>query len=500
MVNLFRRFQQPLMILVTILVIISFTWFYSRSDFMDQGAANRVGAIYGRNFSQAEYMREGRKYDLCQGLLPELWSELIQPATNADEAMNNFVWNSVVLRHESEQLGIRPTDAEIEEAIKVLPPFQTNGVYDSYKYTQFLANALQPRGMMSSTFEEMVGNDIRLRKLKAVLGTTLAASPSEIRSIFEQGHRKLETQLVRFEFAEFLKAQQPTDDDVKKAFEERKSTLQTDELRKVKFVSFNIPQQEKPLAGKERVDAFEKLSEKAQEFMVAMTEKGAKFEDVAARLGAKVQESPAFSQEAPPAELEKSPKVAAAAFKLTKEEPTSDAVQTDKGYFLVQLVDVVPPREKTLDEAKTALAEDLKNERAQEAMTLKATEVRNKIEAELKAGKSFADAVTAAGVKAETIEPFSLADPSKGKDGRSVAMAARDLNEGEVSAFTPIAGGSGILVYLVKKQPLDEKEFADGKDALADQISRGKVEAIFSEWFKQRRAAANIMLARAEKS
>ncbi len=498
MVNYFRRFQQPLMVLITIFVIISFTVFYSKSDFMDKGAASRVGAIYGRNFSQAEFMREGRKYELCQYALPELWQSLIQPATNADEAMNNFVWNSVVLRHEAEQLGIRPTDAEVEETIKALPPFQTNGVYDSYKYTQFVTNALNPRGLMPNTLEEMAGNDIRLRRLKTVLGTTLVASAAEIRSIFEQGHRKLETQVVRFDFAEFLKAQQPTDDDVKKAYEERKSTLKTDEQRKVKYVAFSIPNQEKPLVGKERVDAFEKLSEKAQAFMVSMTEKGAKFEEVAAKLGAEVKDAPAFPEGEPPSELEKSPKVAAAAFKLTKDQPTSDAVQTDKGYFLVHLAEVIPTREKTLDEAKIALADDLKNERAQEAMSLKATEVRNKLEAELKAGKSFADAATAVGVKAEPFAPFSLATPPfKEKDGREVTIATRDLDEGQLSPFIPVQSGSGLLVYLAKKLPLDEKEFADGKDALTDQVARGKTEAVFSAWFKQRRAAANIMLARA---
>jgi peptidyl-prolyl cis-trans isomerase D len=498
MVNLFRRFQQPLMILVTIFVIVSFTVFYSRSDFMDRGAASRVGAIYGRNFSQAEFMREGRKYELCQYVLPELWQSLIQPAMSQDEAMNNFVWNSVILRHEADELGIRPSDAEIEEAIKALPPFQTNGVYDSYKYTQFVTNALNPRGLMPDTLEEMVSNDIRLKRIKAVLGSTVPASPGEIRSMFEQSHRKLETQVVRFDFAEFLKAQQPSEDDVKKAFEERKSTLKTDELRKVKVVAFSLPPSEKPLAGKERVDAFEKLSEKAQEFMLAMTEKNAKFEDVAAKLGAKVQESPAFSQSEPPAELDKSPKAAQAAFKLSKAEPTSDAVQTDKGYLLLQLTDVSPAREKTFEEAKTALAEDLKNERAQEAMNLKATEVRNKIEAELKAGKSFAEAATAAGVKAEPYAPFSLSEPPfKEKDGREVTMATRDLSEGQLSQFTPSTSGGGLLVYLAKKQPLDEKEFTEGKDALADQLARGKTEAIFHEWFKQRRAAANIMLARA---
>lgn len=501
MVNLLRRYSKPLQFLITLFTIISFTVFYSRSDFMGPSAADRAGAIYGRNVSQAEYLREGRKYELCQYVLFELWQSLIQPATNADEAMNNFVWNSVILRREADQLGIRPTVAEIEETIKALPPFQTNGVYDSFKYNQFVQNALNPRGLMPDTLEEMAANDIRMKRLKALLGTTLAASPTEVRSTFELRHRKLEAQVIRFDFAEFLKVQQPTDDDAKKAYEERKGMLKTEEQRKVRFVAFTVANVEKPLVGKERVDAFEKLSEKAQEFMVAMTDKNAKFDEVAAKLGAKVQEAPAFSQDEPPVELEKSPKVAAAAFKLTKAEPNSDAVQTEKGYILLQLAEVLPSREKTFDEAKTALLEDLKSERAQEAMNLKATEVRNKIEADLKAGKSFADAATAAGMKADLFAPFSLSDPPmKERDGREVTITARDLNEGQISPFVPTGTGGGLLVYLAKKLPVDEKQFEESKAELADQVARGKSEGAFSEWFKQRRAAANIVSARIAKS
>ena len=502
MVNLLRRFQQPLMILVTIFVIVSFTVFYSRSDFMDRGASSRVGSIYGRNFSQAQFMREGRKYELCQYVLFELWQTLIQPAMSADEAMNNFVWNSVVLRHEADRLGIQPTDAEIEETIKGLPSFQTNEHYDSIKYNQFVQNALNPRGLMPDTLEEMVGNDIRLRKIKALLGTTLAASPTEVRSMFEMRNGKLECSVVRFDLAEFLKAQQPSDEDVKKAYEERKTTLKTDELRKVKFAAFTIPNAEKPLVGKERVEEFKKLGDQAQAFMVAMTEKGAKFDEVAAKLGAKVQETPAFSRDDSPAELDRSPQAAAAAFKLTQAEPSSDAVQTDKGYVMLQLAEIVPAREKTFEEAKTALVEELKNERAQEAMNAKATEVRIALETQLKAGKSFAEAATAAGVKPEEIPPFSMSAPPTKE--REVAMTARDLNEGQLSSLVPTGGATGasggLLVYLAKKQPIDEKKFAEGKGELADMLARGKSEAIFSQWLKQRRASANVLLARAEKS
>lgn len=489
------------MIIITILVIVSFSWFYNRSDFMDRGAADRVGSIYGRNFTQAQFLREGRKYELSQALMPELWQSLIQPATNQDEAINNFVWNGVVLREEAERLGIRPSDAEIEAGIKTIPLFQTNGVYDSSKYSGFVANALGSRGMTPEALEQIVGDDVRLTRLKTLLGATLAPAAGEARSIFELRHGQFECSVVRFQFADFLKAQQPGEDDAKKAYEERKSTLKTDELRKVKVVAFTAEKDGKPLAGKERVDAFVKLSEKAQEFMVAMTEPNAKFDEIASRLGAVVKETPAFSEENPPAEIDKSPKAAEAAFKLTKDQPNSDAVQGEKGYYLLQLADIEPAREKTFDEAKAGLIEALKNERAQEAMTLRATEVRNKIDADLKLAKPFAEAATAAGVKAETFPPFSLAEPPfKEKDGREVTIAARDLQEGQLSAFTPSMGegftpSGGVLVYLAKKLPIDEKAFAEGREQLADEIARRTHEGIFQQWFKNRRAAANVVLA-----
>ncbi len=504
MVKLLRRFKHPLTLAMTLLTSISFVWFYNRNDYMDRGAPNLIGSVYGKKFPQAQFLREGRKFDLAQGLTPELWQTLIQPAQTQDEATNNFVWNAVILRHEADALGIRPTDKEIEEGIKTLPFFQTNGVYDSTKYNN-LIGVLSSRGLTSEALEELVGDQARLKRIKALLGTTVVAMPGEVRAMYELRHGKFECSVVRFAFDEFLKAQQVSDEDVKKAYEERKSTLKTEELRKVKYVGFTVENAEKPLVGKERVDAFAKLSEKAQEFMIALADPKAKFEEVAAKLGAEIKETPAFSEDEPPAELDKSSKAAAAAFKLTKDQPASDAVQTEKGYFLLLLSDVTLPREKTLDEAKTALIDSLKAERAQEAMTLKATEVRNKIEAELKAGKTFADAATAAGMKAEVFAPFSLSEPPfKEKDGREVTLAARDLQPGQLSPFSPTMGngmtpGGGVLVFLDKKQPIDEKAFEESKAQTLTELTERDEEGLFRHWFKARRAAAKVLLARDEK-
>ncbi|MEA3208169.1 MAG: peptidyl-prolyl cis-trans isomerase [Chthoniobacter sp.] len=512
MVNLIRRFQQPLMIFITVIIIIAFTWLYSDTRFMDRMGADRMGRIYGRPISQAQFIRTGRNYELSRGLqmneiikalcaLPDEVPEfMISMYQLPEEYAQQFVWNTMVLRHEAERLGIDATQRERDELIKKMPAFQTNGAFDPTKLSLFITGQLTPRGLSEDALENLASDQLKLKKIKQVLGSTFAPSASEVRAAYEARHQKLEASVIRWDFAEFLKAQQPTEEEAKKAYEERKATLQTEEQRKVKFVAFTLPPADKPLAGKERVDALGALSEKAQDFSVAMTDKNAKLDEAAAKFGVKIEESPAFTSAAPPKELGNAPEVAEAAFKLSKEDPNSDPVQTARGYYILQLAEVIPARPRTFDEAKTALIEQLKTERAQEAMNLKATEVRNKIEAELKAGKSFAEAAVAAGVKAEPFPPFSLSEsPPKEPNADEVMRAASQLNEGQLSAFVPTqgAGGAsgGLLVHLAKKQPIDEAAFEKDKALVAEQVARGKRDAVFRQWFKLRRAEANVQLA-----
>src|ERR1041385_7125323 len=114
MVHLLRRFQQPLMIAITLLVIVSFTWFYSRNDFLDKTGAGRYATIYGRAVSFAQAQRIGRKFDLAQELgLDDLVQSL---AVRRQDARENFIWNDMVLKHESERLGVEPSSDEVVAA------------------------------------------------------------------------------------------------------------------------------------------------------------------------------------------------------------------------------------------------------------------------------------------------------------------------------------------------------------------------------------------------
>jgi peptidyl-prolyl cis-trans isomerase D len=497
MVNLLRKYQQPLMIAVTIVIIICFVWFYNGTQ-MDRIGSDRVATIYGRHISMAEFARGSRKFEVCRELrLVELLETMVGPARSIEEAKENFIFNGIILRHEAERLGVTTTDDDIVAGIQELPTFQTNGAYDSRKYTEFVQTVLTPNGFSPDQLEELMRDQLRMKRVRELIGSTVEPAPAEVRSAYEFRNQQTELSLVRLKLEDFLKTVQLTDEELQKAFDERKESLNTEEKRKVRVAAFVLQEAEKTLTGAERVKVMQKLADRAQEFAVAMTDKEAKFDEVAAKFEVKPVETPEFTASgAAPAELGSAPDLVKTAFSLSEKEPNSDALAAENGYYVLQLSGLTAPRPLTLEEAKPQLTEQLREERAQEAMNLKAAEIRNKIDAELKGGKSFADAVTAAGAQVETFPPFSLAVPKMDAPNAGEIMTqSLSLKPGQLSQFVPVQGG-GVLLHVNRRLPIDEEQFSKEQKTLAESVGRAKEHAAFQEWLTERRAAANVQGAR----
>jgi len=494
--HLIRRYQQPLLIVFTVLIIISFVGFFNGS-FMDKTGGGDGVTIYGRPVSQVERLREGRKFELARSLgMQEMLMTLAGKAQSMDEAVENFVWNSMVVRHEAGQLGISASDEEVLAAIQAMPVFQTNAAFDPLKYTQIFENALQPRGLGKDQLEELIRDDLRLKKMKSLLGATVAAGAGEVRASYDERYQKVEASVVRLKLDDFLATATAPDEDVKKLYDERAAQLKSDEKRKLKVAAFILPTTDKPLEPKERAEALGKLGRSAEDFSAALAEKDANFDALAEKAGVKVEETPEFSRREPPPEFATAPEVTAAAFKLSQKTPISDVVGSDRGYYVLQLTAIIEARPLTAEEAKPQLVEQLKRERAQEALNLKAAEIRTKIDTELKAGKPFAEAVQTAGAKAEPFAAFSQAEPKfELPDAREVMMAAFEMKEGQLSPFTPTAAG-GVIIHVDKRPPVDDSKFAAQKVSLEESLAQFSREALFSEWLKQRRAEARITEAR----
>lgn len=496
MVNILRRYQHPLMVLVTVITTISFVWLYNNTRSFDKIGADRVGEIYGRTVVQADYLRAARKFEICQMLnLTDLWSSLgfSGKMGSRNDFEENFVWNSFVLRHEADALNIVPQEQEVIATIQALPFFQTNGAYDSTKYNNFVHNALIPRGFTTDQFEEIIADSLRLQKIKAVLAATTPSLPAELHALYEKRSRKTEASVIRLKMEDFSKDLQVSEADLKERFGQQAATLLIPEKRTVKFAAFVLKPDQKSLPPKDRVSAMQKLADQASELAVAMTLKDAKFEEAATKLGATVAESPAFSQDQAPAELGSSEEIAAAAFRLTAEEPNSDVVTVEtSGYYVLQLGQIIPAKPMTFEEAKARLTAEMTSERAKEALGLKAADLRVKITTAVQLGKPFADAAKEAGATVEAVPAFSAAEPKfEIADAQEIMGRATDMAEGQLSEFIPTSTG-GLLLHIDKRLPLDEAGFEKDKALLAYNVDRNKTEGAFQLWLKERRGDAGL--------
>ena len=488
------------MIFVTIIIIICFAWLYNTNTRPgDDSEADIAGKLYGRPVTGAEFKRMVRMLNISQMLgLNDLMEGLgsTPRPTSRGQMQENYIWNSMVLRREATALGIAPAESEIIEAVQKIPVFSTNGVYDSTKYTQFVQMGLAPNGFTPDLLEELVGDSLRLEKIKALLGATDKVASSEIRSIYEMQYGKIDLSVVRLKLEDFKKDVKVSDEDVQKRFDERKATLLHPEKRKVKVVAFTLPPATPPLAGKERVTALQKLADTAEGLTVAMTAPDAKLEEAAAAAGGTVIETAEFEATAPPKEIGSAPQSAQAAFKLTTEEPNSDVVTTNDGYYVLQLAGITPAKPKTLEEAKKELTEELTDERAAEALNLKGAELRKKITEAVAAGKSFADAAKDAGAVAETFPTFSMAEPKVDQpDARVIMGRSSEMAAGEFSEFTPTQTG-GLLIHVDKRQPVDEAGMEKEKPMITNYLDGTKKNAAFQQWLKERRIAAGLVEAK----
>jgi peptidyl-prolyl cis-trans isomerase D len=504
MITVMRKHHKVLMIVITALVCISFSWYWNKTDFAQMGQGT-VGRIYDRNVSQLEFQRGARLLRLGSQLgMHDLIEDLTGEAQTEAEAYENFSWNLMVLRHETEELGIKPTTAEIANVVKALLAFQGTNGFDLAKYTDFADHALAPMGFSEAQIEELAGNQIALERVKRLLSAGISVPESEMRNSYEQAYAKMEVSVVRFPSADFAKEVQVSDPDIAKYFEAHKVQLKTDEKRKVKFVTFSLTDEQKKLTGKQRIDVLQKLADKANDFTDALQGKSADFDQVAAKFQLAPKETGEFTQAAPDPQLAVTPQLAQTAFALTNDSPNSDAIQAADGFYVEHLTKIEPARPLTLEEARPKIVAALTQERLQGLVAAKAAEAAQKLRDALKSGKSTDEAALQAGVKVEKVPAFALLDhasdvasaakpepKNEGPDMPYIKQTASEMKPGEVSDFVRMPDG-GLLVVLEKREPIDAAQYESAHPFVEGRALRNKSQIVFYEWLRERRRAAGV--------
>jgi hypothetical protein len=540
MMKALRRHKDWLMIVIAILAIPFIFYFVQRPDY---GAmrSDQFARMYDRNISTLEAQQIVRLLSLAQALG---MSEFVQTLTagaglNQNQVAVQFIVNLLVLRHEAGRLGLRPDASEIADVVRRLPAFQSESGFDMNKFSDFVRNGLGPMGLGEEHIEQLVRDELCLNEIKKLLAAGISISKGEVDENFQRGYDKFYVTVIRFRSGDFDRDIKVNDEDVQKYYDAHKTELKTEGKRKVQFVQMGLTEEQKKSTGKERIDALQKLADRATDFTQALLEKGADFKQSAEKFQLPVHETGEFTAGSPDPELKADPQLSAAAFKLSVQEPNSDPVQVADGFYILHLTGTSEPRPLTVEEAKPKIVDALKKSRARELMSTKGAEVVQQLREATKSGQSFEAAIQKAGAKPEKLPPFSLMEeekpksegkepkneplsqakepenepPSQGKESKNeppskskepkneapdlaaIKEAVAFLNPGEISDFSP-SGNDGFVAVLEKREPSADANAGEKKAAFEKRLLDNKQRVVFFEWLRDRQQAAGLQFSK----
>jgi hypothetical protein len=505
MMKLLRKHRDWLMIVIAILAIPFIFYFVQRPDY---GAIGRdhFARIYDRNVSMLEAQQFARLLSLAQalGMSDFVGTMTAGAGLNQNQAAVQFIVNVLVLRHEAARLGLRPSASEIADVVRKLPAFQGDSGFDINKFNDLVQNGLAPLGLAEEHIEQLVRDQICLNEIQKLLAAGVSLPKSELDENFQRGYDKLYVSVIRFRSADFDKDIKINDEDVQKYYDAHKAELKTDEKRKVEFVQMTLNEEEKKLAGRERIEALQKLADRATEFTQAMLDKDADFKQAAAtaKFQLPVHETGEFTAAEPDPQLKGDPQLGVAAFKLSAQQPHSDAVQVADGFYILHLTGKTEARPLTLEEAKPKIADTLKKTRARELMSTRAAELVQQLREAKKSGQPLETAIQKAGVKPEKLPEFSLIEEESEKsEGNEQKQQSRELltlkdavallNPGDVTDFVP-SGTDGLIAILEKREPLTDASSGEKKATFEKRIRENKERIVLVEWLRDRQQAAGL--------
>ena len=497
-----RKHQRWLMLVIAFLTIIAFAFLYNTTE-MDRVGSNMVARIYGRDVMQVDIEKAVRNYQLALALGQfDLVRDLAGQAQSEDEAASNFIWNLMVLQHEAAALGIEPGTQAVIDKIRSLPVFQKDGQFDPSKYSEFVQQQLAPRGFTERQLEDVVRDSLRLKEIKSLVESPAVVLPGEIEPALAR-MAPADVILVEFDPVALAKEVEVSDEELRKAYDGRKQSLQAPEMRTLRYAAFVLSEEDAKKKGKERVQALQKIASKTNDFAQALADSGRGMDNFGKSENVDVRVTPFFDAkgEAEGKLLDADSDVVTAgksvAFRLSALPGNYEILELgDSGYAVVEVASVKVPRQLEFDEARADLRAELIAQKRDRAVADKAASALPEIRSKQARGTSIVEAAKAEGLKITEFKGLSVFDPDLKNDQRDVAAAVADLPEGKLGEFQARPGGGGFAAYVAKRTMPDEKELAEKRPMIESRALQGKKMLIFAQWLADARRQSGLEMLR----
>ncbi len=437
------------------------------------------------------------------------------------------VWEQIAAVHTAKENGFVSTPEEIQDALKEMPAFQGANGFDMMQYRQ----ALLSQQMIPSHFEKLVGHQLNMSKVAAMVETASWISPMEMNDELAAMTDKFTVQVATVS-NRFAKVEMRlTDADYKKYYTENKESFGLPERVSVRYLaipisnylaSVTVPEEDLQGYYDSHMDTYRRTTtndvsetipyaEVRDKIMAelklvearycAETNVTFNFSDRISQLGTnalalfaaelkqQVKFSPLFALTETLYWTDVSSDFATAAFELDPEslETRFGIVKGKNEVYVLELKQRSPAHVPAFENVQTEVKARAQEKARTEAYESYTKELRADLRKALDAGKTFQAVVKEKGLPITTNITYAVNEMQNQptfENGYSVAYGARDLKKGDISEAVPSSPVQSIIIYVHDRKPGDMLAAEMMRSQIRMSIARRRGNSLFTDWLK----------------
>lgn len=502
-------------ILILGLVILSFV-FAGVGGYVTSSSGLAVAEVNGDDILQTTL---DRAYDNERGRLEsqfgEAFSALAADASYLAQFRQGILDRLIgdkLIEQAAEELGLRVSEAQINEQILGMTEFQLGGQFNNDRYVA----VLRSNGFQAATFKEYMRSEMtRQQVARALLGSEFALA-SEAQEIFSLQQQTRDIKYITVPSAPFVSAVSNSDDEINDYYQKNLVQFDTEEKVSISYVEFKlddllpsievseeeIQEAYTQLAADYRTEEQRQASHILVEFgedkdaalvraqqALAKIESGDAFEDVA-----KSDSDDTFSAENGGdlglfGSQDMDPAFSEAVFSLAEEGDLSQVVESEFGFHVIKLTKIQPEQVTPFDEVKSDLEERVKRDKAIEEFYVVQQTIA---EVAFEIPDTLEEVAVAADKPVSTTELFTRSTPPEVLGNPLVLAAAFSdelIFEGVNSDVIEVAENHIIVVRVAQHEAERTRSLEEVKPQIESSLTAEKSQAAAKQWANERMVA-----------
>ncbi len=412
----------------------------------------------------------------------------------------NEMVNQLILTQEADKLGIVVSTEELRKKITSMDAFKNKDkVFDPQRYKMVLsANNLTPM-----EFETLVKKDLRIKKLKELITSSISVTDREVKDLYEFIMREAKLKYVLFDPKNYRDKVKLNDKEIKEYYKEHKNDFKEPEKIQIQYIKitpdtisplikvseeeikkyytenkskFFVPEERKVAHILIKIAKDDKDGKKAKKKIMDILKKIKKGADFA-KMAKKYSEGPSAKNGGDIGWIKKGEtvkKFEELAFSLKKGE-VGGPIKTIFGYHIIKVEDIRAAHYKSLEEAK----DEIRNTIAREKAMDKIEEFLDKTLDIVFNSNDLKKAAHKVGLEVVTSKLLSKKDIKDTFNIKDQDVEQLFLMENNKIYDTPIIIKNGyLIVKKIKDVPARIKKLDEVKDEIVDILKTQKARLI----------------------